>query len=69
MINELPQAYADAALKKVAPSLAYSTYRRSIKMDAPVFNGHDIEEAFRAGMLAVINADDNGYETITSTTY
>ena len=60
MTTDLPQAYADAALKRVAPSLALSTYRRELKMDAPVFSGHDIEEAFRAGMQAVINAEDNG---------
>ena len=41
--------YADRVLEVTAPSLAYSTYRRAIKMDAPVFCGRDIEAAYLAG--------------------
>lgn len=52
--------YADRVLEVTAPSLAYSTYRRTIKMDAPVFCGRDIEAAYLAGWKESKEMEDNG---------
>lgn len=41
--------YADFVLNKVNPALSAKTYRRALKMEAPAFNGNDMEEAFIAG--------------------